>query len=256
MVPVTPTQHKSLDDIASKKQYSKTKLSSGRITVKLYYTDTKAQTQIIWGERTGTSDGFMNGLVRAVNEPNSSIRRLGVIYASSRRCSKEKNCSVLNELNSFERKYFCRYVPNELTQPQILSLQFRMHNCLSSIAKYLNVQEKKAQPGRLQKEQEAGKPIPANNGIWNHFIVADNYDQTPGTETKTLDHYLLDEDIVGLIKTCFDMENDDWSSWGAQDPTTAQKYFSEPHSSTAKMELGYPDTFVDNTEETDETIAL
>jgi hypothetical protein len=162
----------------------------------------------------------------------------------------------MNEMNTFERKYFCRYVPNELTQPQILSLQDRMHNCLTSIAKYLNGLEKNAQAGHLQKEKEAGRGPPANSGIWNHFVVADNYDQTPETDTKTLDHYLLDEDIVAFIKTCFDVENDNWTSWGAQDPTTAQKYFSEPHSSTAKMELGYPDTFVDNTEETNETIGL
>jgi hypothetical protein len=100
----------------------------------------------------------------------------------------------------------------------------------------------------MEDDEKKGKPPSRNEGIWNHFTVAPNFDQTPVTVTA-LDHYLLDDDVVGLIKTLFENDDGMWSNWGIENEIIAQKFFSEPHSNIAKTQLGYPESFIQRAED-------
>ena len=258
MGPVSlPTRPKSLNDIVSKKHHPKSQKWGGKVEVSLYYTDTKAQVQVIWGQSNGTNDGFVNDLVLATNDSSNPMRQMGLIHESSRRFSKEENTEVLNAKNSFASKYFCRYIPEEIMEKNYVELLHdRMTGFLTKIAEYLNEQEKKKAPNRVEQAILRGEPSPKNKGVWNHFIVAENSNQTPAMETKAMDHYLLDKDIVALIQLLFDVDNDAWSQWGLDNPIIAQTYFSEPHSNTAKTVLGFPESFIENMEEDDETVEI
>ena len=211
---MSPTRPKSFEDIVSKKHLGKpTSVFGTRTEVKLYYKDTKAQVQLIWAEKDGSNDGFLNDLFMATNDTNSSVRKMGLIHVSNRRLSKEQNIEVLNGRNTWPRKYFCRYIPPTMLGDHIESLHDQMETFLTKITVYLNGEEKKKAPKRMEDDEKKGKPPSRNEGIWNHFTVAPNFDQTPVTVTA-LDHYLLDDDVVGLIKTLFENDDGMWSNWG------------------------------------------
>ena len=249
MVPVTPkkTTMKSLTAINSAKKVKISSPSGFQITTKLYYIDTKAKIQLVWAQQSQVKDGFTNDLHNAIKTTGHPIRVMGLVYGSYRRESKEINVGVTNFNESWHRMYFSRIIPKEITADihiGPIELERRMKDCLLEVKDFFTDIEKTHALRRMSQASDRGKAIPAHGGVWNLYKVPDDFNRTPATGTKALDHYLLDDDIVIIVKMCFIVDNENWSTWGRDNPEVAKRYFSEPHPAIAIHELGYPPTFV------------
>jgi hypothetical protein len=78
---------------------------------------------------------------------------------------------------------------------------------------------------------------PRTNGM---FVVPPDYDRTP-SEKKVLNNYILDYAITRVIQEIFVAPSapHDWSTWAANNPIEAPKFFSCPYSRVASTVLGY-----------------
>lgn len=78
---------------------------------------------------------------------------------------------------------------------------------------------------------------PRTNGM---FVVPSDYDRTP-SEKKVLNDYILDYAVTRVIQEIFEAPSfpHDWSTWAANNPIEAPKFFSPPYSRVASTVLGY-----------------
>jgi hypothetical protein len=178
-----------------------------------YIVKLTAGLEVIWLQKSPGNDAFFHTLQVDIND-NAYLAGEGVLCATRRRRSVEDNSVMINQDSRFPRRVIIRAVDESTPESRnsfLLLLQSYMLR-------------------------------PEINRYNAEYIVNDHSDLTDENNLESLDHYVLNNDIVETIYGMF--ENTD-PSWYANNRDIANQFFTGPvYPRIAIESLGFPDDVV------------
>ena len=210
--------------------------------------------EVISMEAFDGQDAYVRHVSSALEDGEESIRALGVVGCFARRISKAANGRQMNRKPdkhgvTYGRVYFVRVIdrPADATKRNRLAVLNRLAEVRTrrSVSAFVLMKLFLTEKGQICNRKEADN---REQGIREGKLHADipamrfmvdeaTFDDTPALKLS-LDHYLLDEDVMGLIKTLYSYEKE-WVFWAEDNPEEGAMHFDPPYSYIAGRELGF-----------------